>query len=62
MLRSRFAVVAALAYGGFNQLSQQRDIVERSANRTRAVQSAVQRMSEDFEMLERHLVRLGARF
>jgi general secretion pathway protein J len=52
-----FAVVAALAYGGFNQLSQQRDIVERSANRTRAVQSAVQRMSEDFEMLEPRPIR-----
>jgi general secretion pathway protein J len=52
-----FAVVAALAYGGFNQLSQQRDIVERSAGRTRAVQSAVQRMSEDFQMLEPRPIR-----
>jgi general secretion pathway protein J len=52
-----FAVVAALAYGGFNQLSQQRDIVERSASRTRAVQSAVHRMSEDFQMLEPRPIR-----
>lgn len=52
-----FAVVAALAYGGFNQLSQQRDIVERSAARTRAVQSAVHRMSEDFQMLEPRPIR-----
>jgi general secretion pathway protein J len=52
-----FAVVAALAYGGFNQLSQQSDIVERSAGRTRAVQSAIQRMSEDFEMLEPRPIR-----
>ena len=41
-----------LAYGGYNQLIQQSDIVERSAARTRAIQSTVQRMSEDFAMLE----------
>jgi general secretion pathway protein J len=52
-----FSVVAALAYGGFNQLSQQSDIVERSASRTRAVQSAVHRMSEDFQMLEPRPIR-----
>lgn len=52
-----FAVVAALAYGGFNQLSAQRDIVERNAGRTRAVTATVQRMSEDFQMLEPRPIR-----
>ena len=52
-----FGIISALAYGGFNQLSQQRDIVERNASRTRAVTATVQRMSEDFEMLEPRPIR-----
>ena len=52
-----FGIISVLAYGGYNQLIQQSDIVERSASRTRAVQSTVQRMSEDFEMLEPRPVR-----
>jgi general secretion pathway protein J len=52
-----FGIISVLAYGGFNQLTQQRDIVDRSAGRTRAIQSAVQRMSEDFAMLEPRPIR-----
>ena len=52
-----FGIISVLAYGGYNQLIQQSEIVERSASRTRAVQSTVQRMSEDFEMLEPRPVR-----
>jgi general secretion pathway protein J len=52
-----FGIISVLAYGGYNQLIQQSDIVERSASRTRAVQSTVQRMSEDFEMLEPRPIR-----
>ncbi len=52
-----FGIISVLAYGGYNQLIQQSDIVERSASRTRAVQSTVQRMSEDFAMLEPRPIR-----
>jgi general secretion pathway protein J len=52
-----FAIVAALAYGGYNQLTRQDEIVDRNASRTRAIQSAVQRMAEDFEMIEPRPVR-----
>ena len=52
-----FGIISVLAYGGFNQLSQQSTIVESSAIRTRAIQSAVQRMAEDFSMLEPRPIR-----
>jgi general secretion pathway protein J len=52
-----FAVVALLAYGGYNQLSRQDEIVDRNASRTRAIQTAVQRLSEDFSMIEPRPVR-----
>ena len=52
-----FAIVALMAYGGYNQLSRQDEIVDRNASRTRAVQSTVQRMSEDFAMMEPRPVR-----
>jgi general secretion pathway protein J len=52
-----FAIVALMAYGGYNQLSRQDEIVDRNANRTRAIQSTVQRMSEDFAMIEPRPVR-----
>lgn len=52
-----FGIISVLAYGGYNQLIQQSDIVERGASRTRAVQSTVQRMAEDFEMLEPRPIR-----
>ena len=52
-----FGIISVLAYGGYNQLTQQSDIVERSAGRTRAVQSTMQRMAEDFAMLEPRPIR-----
>src|SRR6185436_9750101 len=52
-----FGIISVLAYGGFNQLSQQSGIIETSATRTRAIQSTVQRMAEDFAMLEPRPVR-----
>ena len=52
-----FSIISVLAYGGYNQLIQQSDIVERGAARTRAVQSTVQRMAEDFAMLEPRPIR-----
>jgi general secretion pathway protein J len=52
-----FGIISVLAYGGYNQLIQQSDIVERSASRTRVIQSTVQRMTEDFAMLEPRPIR-----
>ncbi len=52
-----FAIVGMLAMGGYNELVKQSDIVESNASRTRAVQAAVQRMSEDFAMLEPRPIR-----
>ncbi len=52
-----FAIVGILAMGGYNELVKQSAIVESNAGRTRAIQSAVQRMSEDFEMLEPRPIR-----
>ncbi len=50
-------IISVLAYGGYNQLVQQSDILERSAGRTRAIQSTMQRMTEDFAMLEPRPIR-----
>jgi general secretion pathway protein J len=52
-----FSIVAALAYGGYNQLVRQSEIVDANASRTRAVQQTVQRMAEDFAMLEPRPIR-----
>jgi general secretion pathway protein J len=52
-----FGIISVLAYGGYNQLTQQSDIVERSSGRTRAVQSTMHRMAEDFAMLEPRPIR-----
>jgi general secretion pathway protein J len=52
-----FAVVGMLAMTGYNELVKQSDIVENSASRTRAVQSTMQRMVQDFAMLEPRPVR-----
>ena len=52
-----FGIISVLAYGGFNQLTHQSSIVESSAARTRAIQSTVQRMAEDFAMLEPRPIR-----
>ena len=50
-------IISMLAYGGYNQLVRQSEIVDSSAARTRAIQSTVQRMAEDFEMLEPRPIR-----
>ncbi len=52
-----FVIVGTLALGGYNELVKQSDIVDASAARTRAVQSAVQRLTRDFSMLEPRPVR-----
>jgi general secretion pathway protein J len=52
-----FAIVSAVAMGGYNELSKQSGIVAESAGRTRAVQSVVQRLSLDFSSLESRSVR-----
>ena len=52
-----FAIVSAIAMGGYNELAKQSGIVADSAGRTRAVQSAVQRISLDFSSLEPRPVR-----
>lgn len=52
-----FVIVGALAMGGYNELVKQSDIVSVSAARTRAVQSAVQRITQDFASLEPRPVR-----
>jgi general secretion pathway protein J len=52
-----FGIISVLAYGGYNQLIRQSEIVESSATRTRAIQSSIQRMSEDFAMLEPRPIR-----
>jgi general secretion pathway protein J len=52
-----FVIVGTLAMGGYNELVRQSDILETSAKRTRAVQVAVQRMTQDFAMMEPRPVR-----
>jgi general secretion pathway protein J len=52
-----FAIVGAIAMGGYNELAKQSGIVADGAGRTRAVQSAVQRLSMDFSSLEPRPVR-----
>lgn len=52
-----FAIVAAIAMGGYNELVRQSDIVDRGATRTREIQSAMQRLNLDFTELEPRPVR-----
>lgn len=52
-----FVIVGVLAMSGYNELLKQSDILGANAARTRAVQSAIQRMSQDFAMLEPRPVR-----
>jgi general secretion pathway protein J len=52
-----FVIVGTLAMGGYNELVKQSDIVETSAKRTRDVQAAIRRMTQDFAMLEPRPVR-----
>jgi len=52
-----FAIVSAIAMGGYNELVKQSDIVDAGAARTRAVQSTMQRLNLDFTSLEPRPVR-----
>lgn len=52
-----FAIVAALAYGGYGELTQQSERLAESAARTRAIQTAVYRLAQDFASLEARPVR-----
>lgn len=52
-----FAIVSAIAMGGYNELVKQSDIASAGAARTRNVQAAVQRMVLDFTLLEPRPVR-----
>jgi general secretion pathway protein J len=52
-----FVIVGVLAMGGYNELIKQSDMIEHNAKRTRAVQSAMQRIAQDFSELEPRPVR-----
>jgi len=52
-----FAVVSTMALGGYNQLIRQSDRIDTNMARTRAVQTAVHRMVQDFAELEPRPVR-----
>lgn len=52
-----FAIISALAMGGYNELVKQSSIVDDSASRTRAVQATMQRIALDFASLEPRPVR-----
>lgn len=52
-----FAIVSAIAMGGYNELVKQSDIASAGAARTRAIQSTVQRLVLDFTSLEPRPVR-----
>ena len=52
-----FAIVAAIAMGGYNEMMKQSDIVNAGAGRTREIQSAMQRLNLDFTSLEPRPVR-----
>jgi general secretion pathway protein J len=52
-----FVIVGMLAMTGYNELMTQSERVEDGAARTRAIQSAVMRISQDFTLLEPRAVR-----
>lgn len=52
-----FVIVGTLALSGYNELSRQTQRLEESMVRTRAVQSTMQRMAQDFMTLEPRPVR-----
>ncbi len=51
------AIVTLLAYGGLSELNQQSTRLNESAARTRAIQTAIHRMAQDFAALEPRPVR-----
>ncbi|HEY6645469.1 type II secretion system minor pseudopilin GspJ, partial [Povalibacter sp.] len=52
-----FVIVGVLAMSGYNELITQSGRLDESAARTRAVQSTMMRMSQDFSLLEPRAVR-----
>ncbi|HYM34467.1 MAG TPA: type II secretion system minor pseudopilin GspJ [Steroidobacteraceae bacterium] len=52
-----FAVVSILAYGGYDQVVKQRNIADETMQRTRAIQAAVLKLSQDFAQMEPRPVR-----
>ena len=52
-----FAIVSAIAMGGYNELVKQSDIASAGAARTRNVQATMQRLVLDFTLLEPRPVR-----
>ncbi|HEX7116754.1 MAG TPA: type II secretion system minor pseudopilin GspJ [Steroidobacter sp.] len=52
-----FAIIGLLALGGYNELVKQSETLESTARRTREVQAAVHRLTQDFAMLEPRPVR-----
>jgi general secretion pathway protein J len=52
-----FVVVGVLAMGGYNELVKQSEHLGKSAARTRAIQSTMQRLAQDFASLEPRPVR-----
>jgi general secretion pathway protein J len=52
-----FVIVAAMAMGGYSQLTKQSAIVDENTARVRAVQTTIQRMTQDFALIEPRPVR-----
>jgi len=52
-----FVIVAAMAMGGYNELSKQSTIIDESTARVRSIQTTVQRLSQDFAAIEPRPVR-----
>jgi len=52
-----FAIVGVLAYGGYSELTRQSARIEESAARTRAIQSTMQRLVQDFSSMEPRPIR-----
>ena len=52
-----FAIVAVLAYGGYSELTRQAERIEASTERTRKIQTAMQRLAQDFSSIEPRPVR-----
>lgn len=52
-----FAIVGVLAFGGYSELTRQAERLSESAARTRAIQTAMHRLAQDFTSLEPRPVR-----
>jgi len=52
-----FAIVGAMAFGGYSELTRQSERLSESAARTRAIQTAMHRIVQDFSSLEPRPIR-----